>query len=160
MESLAMPSNERESMKTKIKLLVTVLTLITLPQPLGLRAEQIYKQTEVPEACARAAAPRALQTFHWLVCAPERRSQWASSERVRKPDTIAPPRYFEQLPPETIREPKTPPSRDRYLVRTTYGEFQRRNGQRGNVRPVQLTQLKRPTTARGGAAQFMMDVTN
>ena len=144
----------------KLKLLVTFVTLVTLPLPTGLRAEQVYKQSEVPEACARAATPRALQTFHWLICAPERRSQWASSERIRKPDTVAPPRYFEQLPPETIVEPKTPPSRDRYLVRTTYGDFQRRNGQRANARPVQLSQLKRPTTARGGAAQFMMDVTN
>jgi hypothetical protein len=150
--------HERELMKTKLNLLVTVAALLTVPLPAGLRAEGVYSQTEVPEACARAATPRGLQTFHWLVCAPQRRSQWASSERVRNPELVAPPRFVEQLPPEKLVEPKRPAS-ERYLVRTTYGEFQRTHPQQANTRPVQLSQLKRPTTARGGASQ-LMDFTN
>src|SRR5436190_18673006 len=144
-------------MKAQTKLLWTLVTLIVFPLPLGLRADQQYSPAEVPEACARAAAPRALQTFHWLICAPEKRATWASSTRIKKPDTVAPPRFFEQLPPETIVESKPPP---RSLVRTTYGEFQRsQTTSRAPSNAMQLTQRRRNATARGGAAQ-LMDFTN
>jgi hypothetical protein len=146
-------------MKAQTKLLWTLVTLIVFPLPLGLRADQQYSPAEVPEACARAAAPRALQTFHWLICAPEKRATWASSTRIKKPDTVAPPRFFEQLPPETIVESKPAPGKA-YLVRTTYSEFQRRQmTSRPPSKAMQLTQLRRNATGRGGAAQ-LMDFTN
>src|ERR1043166_1522937 len=151
---------ENKTMKAQTKLFWTLVALILFPLTLGLRGEQQqYSPAEVPEACARAAAPRALQTFHWLTCAPERRATWASSARNRKPDTVAPPRFFEQLPPETIVESKQAPAKGS-LVRTTYGDFRR--GQTSSPAPskaMQLTQLRRNATARGGAAQ-LMDFTN
>jgi len=149
---------ENKTMKAQTKLLWTLVTLILFPLTLGLRADQQYSPAEVPEACARAAAPRALQTFHWLICAPERRATWASSTRIKKPDTVAPPRFFEQLPPETIVESKPTPAKGS-LVRTTYGQFQRSQTSSSPSKAMQLTQLRRNATARGGAAQ-LMDFTN
>jgi len=141
-------------MKRTLKITAMVLTLVSLPAWNGVRAAQQFGPGEVPEACARAAAPRALQTFRWLVCAPERRAQWAASQRPAT-DLAAPPRMAQQIPSSARAIDRTPPRRD-YLVRTTYGEFRRTQmSARAAQKPVQMTQLRREVTARGGAAQLM-----
>ena len=82
-------------MKTKGFLFTTAASVLL---SVALSADQPYNLDQLPEDCALAAAPRALQTFRWLDCAPEPRSVWASSERPRDPDVLTTPRGLQQMP--------------------------------------------------------------
>src|SRR5436309_16128232 len=85
----------RNIMKTKGILCTTAASLLLA---VALSADQPYNLDQLPEDCALAAAPRALQTFHWLDCAPEPRSVWASSERPRDREVLTSPRALEHMP--------------------------------------------------------------
>src|SRR4051812_18325545 len=99
---------QRTCMKMNAKLIACLITL-GLPLTAGILADQPLGSGELPPDCALAASPRALQIFPWLVCASERRSVWASSERPRDPDRVAPPRALQQLPMPTIVPPPAAP---------------------------------------------------
>src|SRR5437899_6618348 len=82
-------------MKTKGFLFTTAASVLVA---VALSADQPYNLDQLPEDCALAAAPRALQTFRWLDCAPEARSVWASSDRPRDPEVLTTPRGFDHMP--------------------------------------------------------------
>src|SRR5437867_1681020 len=82
-------------MKTKGFLFTTAASVLVA---VALSADQPYNLDQLPEDCALAAAPRALQTFRWLDCAPEARSVWASSDRPRDPEVMTTPRGFDHMP--------------------------------------------------------------
>ena len=123
---------------------------------LGLPAKPLADQPLLPddfsESCALAAAPRALQTFYWLTCAPEPRAVWASSERPRDPELVTTPRGMEQLPPARM-VPLSDTRRTVILARNQQGDARFRGA---SARVVQrYSSLSRTGTARGGAAQLM-----
>jgi len=86
------PQRMSNIMKTKGLLFTTAASVLLA---VGLSADQPYNLDQLPEDCALAAAPRALQTFRWLDCAPEPRSVWASSDRPRDPEVLTSPRALE-----------------------------------------------------------------
>jgi len=54
-------------MKTKGLLMTTAASVLLA---VGLSADQPANLDQLPEDCALAAAPRAVQVFRWLDCAP------------------------------------------------------------------------------------------
>ena len=138
-------------MKTKGILFTTAASVLLA---VALSADQPYNLDQLPEDCALAAAPRALQTFHWLDCAPEPRSVWASSERPRDREVLTSPRALEHMPrlahaTRVAREPQ------RRIVLASNG---RPVGGYYSLagRPVQqFSSVSRVRTARGGASMLM-----
>src|SRR5436305_11162269 len=138
-------------MQTKGFLFITAASLLLAG---GLSADQPYNVDQLPEDCALAATPRALQTFRWLDCAPEPRSMWASSDRPRDRDVLTSPRAMEHMPrlahaTRIAREPQ----RRIVLARNgrPVGGYYSLSG-----RPVQqFSSVSRVRTARGGASMLM-----
>jgi len=138
-------------MKTKGFLFTTAASLLLAA---GLSADQPYNVDQLPEDCALAAAPRALQTFRWLDCAPEARSVWASSDRPRDPEVMTTPRGFDHMPRM---------ARATRIAREPY----RRIILASNGRPIggyhslegkpQFSSASRTRTARGGASMLMSE---
>jgi len=118
----------------------------------GLSADQPPNLDQLPEDCALAAAPRAVQVFRWLDCAPEPRSLWASSERPRDPEVVTTPRGLEAMPriahaTRIAREPR------RRIVlasngRPVYGYY-------ALAGKSQFSSSSVARTARGGASRLM-----
>jgi hypothetical protein len=120
----------------------------------GLPAGQPVNIEQLPEDCALAAAPRALQTFRWLDCAPEPRSVWASSERPRDPEVLTTPRGFEHMP-RMARATRIAREPYRRIILASNGRPV--GGYRSlEGKPVQqFSSVSHFRTARGGASMLM-----
>ena len=133
---------------------ILVIAAASLLLAAGLSADQPFNVDQLPEDCALAAAPRALETFRWLNCAPESRSVWASSERARDPELVTTPRGRQQLP-QLARARSLTPQFPKRIVLASNERFAS-YPYAALPAPVQrFSSLSRRATARGGASMLM-----